>query len=719
MTPYLTPSGMRVTRHSSTLDYHTGLSHLVPALDQQRGMYLSSGIEYPGRYTRFDFGFVNPPIELIAIGRNITVNALNPRGEILLNMLTPFLVASAAVKIKNQTSRQLLLGVESSTEIFPEEQRSRQPTVFTPLQTLTQELSVIEDSTFGLYGAFGYELIFQFDPIKLAHARQGDEKVYHLYLVDDVLVMDRRKEISERLHLEWSSQGLTTQGADTTPFNSIKPMPQKTKIGNVINSNVTDEQYGQLVDKAKERMRVGDIFEVVLSRLFQVDFTGPTSLIYEKMKVANPSPYEFYCQFGDEQLVGTSPEMFVRVDGDKRIESCPISGTIRRGKNAMEDEANIRTLLNSYKDEVELTMCTDVDRNDKSRICEPDSVKLLARRTIERYVGLFHTVDHVEGKLRPEFNGLDGFLSHMWAVTLTGAPKKNAVQIIEDMEGMSRRWYGGSVGRISFNTEVNSCITIRTIHFKNEQAYYRVGATMVWDSVGSEEANETHMKSTPFRRALGLEKQNHVQISDAQSLLGQGYHAIMIDNEDSFVHTLASYFRQCGMTVTTYRAGITVDEIVKAKPDLVIHSPGPGWPKDFGVPELIRALSKHRIPQFGVCLGLQGMVEAFGGQLKLLGTPHHGKTWQLTHQQHGVMAHLPQHCKVAAYHSIVMDRAVLPDELEVIAENENGEVMALRHRHLPIQAVQFHPESILSMEQNVGMEIIRSVIRQLVIKDNS
>ena len=146
-----------------------------------------------------------------------------------------------------------------------------------------------------------------------------------------------------------------------------------------------------------------------------------------------------------EYLVGASPEMYVRVDGD-RVETCPISGTIARGRDPIGDAAQIVALLTSAKDESELTMCTDVDRNDKSRICVPGSVRVIGRRQIEMYSRLIHTVDHVEGRLRPGFDALDAFLAHAWAVTVTGAPKAWAMQFIEDHERSPRAWYGGAVG---------------------------------------------------------------------------------------------------------------------------------------------------------------------------------------------------------------------------------------------------------------------------------
>src|SRR5438034_11719880 len=137
--------------------------------------------------------------------------------------------------------------------------------------------------------------------------------------------------------------------------------------------------------------------------------------------------------------------MFVRVEGE-RVETCPIAGTARRTGDPLQDEKNIRELLSSTKEESELTMCTDVDRNDKSRVCEPGTVRVIARRLIEHYAGVFHTVDHVEGFLQEGFDSLYAFLSHMWAVTVIGAPQKAAAQTVERLEKNARGWYGGAVG---------------------------------------------------------------------------------------------------------------------------------------------------------------------------------------------------------------------------------------------------------------------------------
>ena len=708
--------GVTVTRREDPLDENAGLGFLVDRLDETRGVYLSSGVEDPDRYARFDFGFVDPPLELISRENRVSVRALNRRGTVILEILKPSLCADPSVSVTGDEADRLDLEIAPSERVFAEEERSLQPSVFTPLRTLLAAFEGIDDNFLGLYGAFGYDLIFQFERMPLRIDRSAQDKDMHLYLPDRMYVLDRQKEIAALYSYEFARDSLATLGI---PFEAGEPVPVSATgaaagTSGGAESDLADQEYEGLVNIAREHMRVGDIFEVVLGRTFRTPFGHRPSAMYHLMRRINPSPYEFLCQFGDEQLVGASPEMFVRVDGD-RIESCPISGTIRRGTNAMEDADRIRELYNSYKDEVELTMCTDVDRNDKSRICRPGTVKLLTRRLIERYAGLFHTVDHVEGRLREGLNGLDAFLSHMWAVTLTGAPKRKAVGLIEKYEDTPRQWYGGAVGAVLLNGNVNTGITIRTAHLKDGHAEYRAGATLVWDSVPGEEEQETRVKATAFFRALETLDNPPDEHAAETPPPFPDVRVVMIDNEDSFVHTLADYFRQTGASVKTYRAGPEVAETVLAeRPDLVVHSPGPGRPADFGVPDLVRRLARENLPQFGVCLGLQGIVEAFGGELDLLEAPRHGKTWALQHDGTGLFAGLAPGCQVGAYHSIVAFPDHMPEDLEITARNERGDVMAVRHRSAPVAAVQFHPESILSMGGDAGHRLVENVLRELL-----
>ncbi len=702
-------AGISVSRGETPLDYESGFDDLIRRLDTARGAYFSSGVEDPDRYSRWDFGFEDPPLMLSARADTVRVEALNDRGVRLLDILAPVLVEGPETTVARHEEGVLVLDVVVSAGGFPEEERSRQPSVFTPVRRLIEDFVGFDDDFLGLYGAFGYDLIFQFERMELSQPR--DEAVHdlQLYFPDRLYLIDRRKEIARRVDFEFAADGVTTAGADRTPFTAVTPLlrPHASPPGE-ITSDHAREAYMEKVEIARRHMRAGDIFEVVFSEKFQAGYDGPPSNLYYLMRRNNPSPYEFFIQLGEEQLVGASPEMFVRIEGD-RVESSPISGTARRGRNAMEDAERILALYNSEKDEVELTMCTDVDRNDKSRICRPGTIKLLSRRMIERYAGLFHTVDHVEGRLRAGFGGLDAFLSHMWAVTLTGAPKPMAVRLIERHEASARGWYGGAVGGLLLNGNVNTGITIRTVHLKDGKADYRAGATLVWDSDPGAEEDECRLKATAFFNAVRrLSGDNEAPASEERPRGFTGKRVVMIDNEDSFVHTLADYFRQTGAEVATYRAGTALETILAGAPDLVVHSPGPGRPGDFGVPDRVRELAEAGIPQFGVCLGLQGIVEAFGGRLKVLEEPRHGKMWTIRHDDDPLFKGVPADSHFGAYHSLVA--AEVPDTLVVIALNETGLPMAVRHKDLKIAAVQFHPESILSMETDVGHKIVENAM---------
>ena len=712
---FVTRSEIAVERTLTDLDYEAGFAPLVDRLDSERGVFLSSGVEFPDRYSQWDIGVVEPPMEIVARGRAVRFRALNERGERLLRILRPLIVGGEGETITADTAGEIALAIAHSDRIFAEEERSLQPSVFSPLRRLIGDFAGIEDGTLGLYGAFGYDLIFQFERIDLSLDRSGGyPDDLHLFLSDSVHVLDRRMERAVRYDYEFTRDRDTTVGAARMALAPLAPPVGNLGVG-AITADRDAGDYAAMVDAARARMRVGDIFEVVLSRRFRAAYGGRPSDLFRIMQGVNPSPYEFLIQLGPEQLVGASPEMFVRVEG-RRVESCPISGTIRRGQNPMEDAENIRELYNSEKDEVELTMCTDVDRNDKSRICEPGTIRLLGRKLIERYAGLFHTVDHVEGILREGFAGIDAFLSHMWAVTLTGAPKKNAMRIVEEMETTARGWYGGAVGALLMNGDVNTGITIRTVHLKDGEAGYRAGATLVFDSDGLAEAEETVTKATAFFRILeGPDGAAH-PTPPVSAAPHAGASVVMIDNEDSFVHTLADYFRQTGARVRTYRFGAPLDLIREASPDLVVHSPGPGQPSQFGVAALVRALAEAGIPQFGVCLGLQGIVEAFGGTLAVLDVPRHGKRWSVRHGGNGLFADVPDPCDVGAYHSLIAVRDDIPPELEVTAWTEAGLVMAVRHKKLPIQAVQFHPESILSMRGDIGHVIVGNVMHTLATR---
>src|SRR3954447_15562625 len=702
---YNTPAGISVTRTGSKVPYRRGLDKLLKRLDTERGAYLSSGYEYPERYSRWDVATLTPPVQIIGRNRTLTFEALNERGRLIVKILSALLGGHPHVKYRVQTHDSVAFELHPLADKFPEEERSKQPSYFSLLRAMVHEFQTPQDSRLLLIGAFGYDLLLEFDPIRLRLPR-ANAKDLHLFLCDDIHFMDRKKEVIEHYQYDFAFGELNTAGLERTSpeIDRIKPAEGHPEIL----SDHTPEEYMAKVETVREGMRQGNFYEVVLRQTFSAPFSQSPSELFQRIQKTSPSPYEFILQMGDEQLVGASPEMFVRVEGD-RVETCPIAGTARRSGDPLRDAESIRELLNSTKEESELTMCSDVDRNDKSRVCIPGSVRVIGRRLIESYAGLFHTVDHVKGTLQEGFDALDAFLTHMWAVTIIGAPKKAAAQAIENLENDARGWYGGAVGMLSLNGDINTGITIRTIHLKDGIARYPAGATLLYDSEPAAEDAECRLKATNFFRALypSLASGPPAYLTRR---VGEGVHLLLVDNDDCFIHTLANYARQTGARVSTYRSNVALEVIENEKPDIVLISPGPARPADFGVPALVGELAKREIPTFGVCLGLQGIVEAFGGKLDVLPYPMHGKGSSVDHMNAGVFRDIPNPFRVGRYHSLYANRETFPKTLEITAESDDGIIMGIRHRNLPIEAVQFHPESILSLEGECGLRLIENMI---------
>ncbi len=699
---YTTAGGIAVERETREVP-EAALEEIVTALGERRGGAFSSGMDYPGRYSRWAFGYVDPCLELVAKGRTISARALNERGKVVLPAVASCLLA-AGKPVTEPTAVHVEVYVPESADLLPEEMRSRRPTVFTAIREVIAAFRG-DDPHLGLYGAFGYDLAFQFEPIRQELVRPGDQRDLVLHLPDRLVVIDRQRETSLEYRYEFTVDGVTTRGLDRAGEN-VRPA-----VNPEIPKNPEKGAYADVVAKAKEKFKRGDLFEVVPGQVFHSACTDP-SAFYRSLRHSNPAPYEFIISLGEgEHLVGASPEMYVRVSGD-RVETCPISGTIARGSNPVEDAEAIRTLLSSVKEESELTMCTDVDRNDKSRICVPGTVQVIGRRQIELYSRLIHTVDHIEGRLRPEFDALDAFLTHMWAVTVTGAPKTWAMQFIEDHEATTRRWYGGAIGFIGFDGSMNTGLTLRTAQIKDGVATVRAGATLLFDSDPDAEERETELKASALLGALAaVNKTAPAPAVPVREQPGLGMKVLLVDHEDSFVNTLADYFRQQGADVVTLRHGFPAAMLDEIAPDLAVLSPGPGWPSDFGMSALIDQLYARDLPVFGVCLGLQAMVEHAGGKLELLDYPEHGKRGQVTRQgESALLDGLPEEFTAARYHSL---HAKVPGVVgfAATATTPDGNVMAIEDTGKRRFAVQFHPESILTTEGGAGAKVIANVLR--------
>ncbi|PWA13161.1 anthranilate synthase component I [Pueribacillus theae] len=707
---YITKGNIKVTRNLEQIDFSTAKQAILEELDYRKGALFSSGYEYPGRYSRWDIGFKNPILELKANRNRFCIVSNNTRGDVLLKSIFSSLKQTADVenvRYDENDENGISGNISINLETFNEDERTKQSSIFSVIRAIKELFYSPDDSFLGLYGAFGYDLVFQFEPMELKHKRDSSESDAILYLPDEIIIVDHHMNSAYQFSYEFSCDGEKTNGLERSG-----EFRQPRLNGKLPSECYTQGSYANLVREAIKSFKVGDLFEVVPSHTLFETCSSLPSKVFSRLQDINPSPYGFMINLGDEFLIGSSPEMYVRVEG-KRVETCPISGTIKRGKNAIEDSDRIRDLLNSAKDESELTMCTDVDRNDKSRVCEPGSVTVIGRRQIELYSHLIHTVDHVEGVLRPEFDALDAFMSHMWAVTVTGAPKRAAIQWIEHHETSPRNWYGGAVGYFTFKGDLNTGLTLRTIRIKDGVAQIRVGATLLYDSVPDEEEQETLTKAAALVQAVRESNTTErVKPKSIESNVGQGKNILLVDHEDSFVHTLSNYIKQTGANVITLRAPYAREVLKEKTFDMVVLSPGPGRPSQFALNETIALCLEKQTPIFGVCLGLQGIVEYFGGTLGILDYPQHGKISLVkTNGISPIWDGLPQEFQVGRYHSLYAKE--LPSCLNVIAASEDGIAVGIEHKSLPITAVQFHPESIATMREEVGFKLIKNTISQL------
>ena len=270
-----------------------------------------------------------------------------------------------------------------------------------------------------------------------------------------------------------------------------------------------------------------------------------------------------------------------------------------------------------------------------------------------------------------------------------------------------------AVGHLGFDSNATTGLTLRTVNDRDGVARVRAGATLLHGSDPDEEERETRLKASALidaiRRPGGPEGTTPSPVPQP----GEGRRVLLVDHQDSFVHTLANYLRQTGAEVVTLRAGFPLEYLDEMRPDLVLLSPGPGRPGDFGLSSTLGASVERGLPVFGVCLGLQGMVEHFGGELGVLPRPMHGEASRVRTIGGGVFEGLPGESAVGRYHSLYAVRERMPSELRVTAEGEDGVVMAVEHEELPLAAVQFHPESILTLDGDLGLRLVRNVVSRL------
>jgi anthranilate synthase component 1 len=401
----------------------------------------------------------------------------------------------------------------------PDACEPQQDDPLTTLRALIAESKIdlpddLPQSAAGLFGYLGYDMIrlvehlpdINPDPLGLPDAVMMRPSV--------VAVLDGVKGEVTVVSPAWVNDGLTARAAYAQAAERVmdavrdleRALPQQAReMGDAADipapvSNFTHEGYKQAVEKAKEYIRAGDIFQVVPAQRWTQDFPLPPFALYRSLRRTNPSPFMFYFNFGGFQVIGASPEILVRVFGNE-VTIRPIAGTRPRGATPEEDNALEADLLADAKECAEHLMLLDLGRNDVGRVAKIGTVRPTEKFIIERYSHVMHIVSNVIGELSPEHDALSALLAGLPAGTVSGAPKVRAMEIIDELEPEKRGVYGGGVGYFSAGGDMDMCIALRTALVKDKKLYIQAGGGVVYDSDPEAEYQETVHKSNAIRRA--------------------------------------------------------------------------------------------------------------------------------------------------------------------------------------------------------------------------
>jgi len=432
---------------------------------------------------------------------------VQPRAEYILR--------DGQVEIKENGETRTVQLDDNDPTIFLQNEMSRFPAVHLPNAPRF---------TGGLVGYLGYESVRFFEPtLSPALSRVEVEKVNRtstslsakipdgIYLLADTIVAfdHARRSIFLIANVLDGDADAANQKLDAIAERIHQPLPVAQKIEvkpSEIKSNLTREKFEDMVLAAKEHIVAGDIFQVVLSQRFSRETNVEHFDVYRAVRRLNPSPYMFFFDFGlvdDEPLyiVGSSPEMFVRLEG-RTASLRPIAGTRPRGADANADASLAKDLLADPKERAEHVMLVDLGRNDLGRVCEYGTIKVSDFFTVEKYSHVMHIVSHVEGTLRPELTAFDLVRAAFPAGTVSGAPKVRAMEIIAELEADARNAYAGMIGYFGFDGAMDTCLAIRTMVGRGDTVSVQAGAGIVADSDPSTEFQETVNKASAMLRAI-------------------------------------------------------------------------------------------------------------------------------------------------------------------------------------------------------------------------
>lgn len=371
----------------------------------------------------------------------------------------------------------------------------------------TADLGNLPPLTSGLVGFFGWDVIRQLEKLEIAPRRTYSSPTIQLELVQDLVVVDHLTSnlilvsniyISENTDPKTEFALASTRIEEMVSRISEATLPnlaiESSEIETKVSALSTQAEFVAMVERAKEHVVAGDVFQVVLSQRYELELKARPIDVYKVLRALNPSPYMYLLNFSDETgeyaIVGSSPEALVKVNG-KHVVMHPIAGSRPRGATTEQDLSNEESLLADAKERAEHLMLVDLARNDLLKVCQPQSIEVSEFMKIERFSHIMHLVSTVEGELSEECSALDVFSATFPAGTLSGAPKPRALEIIDDLEPVGRGVFGGVVGYLDFSGNADLAICIRTAFMRDGLAHVQAGAGIVLDSVPNLEYEET------------------------------------------------------------------------------------------------------------------------------------------------------------------------------------------------------------------------------------
>ncbi|MBK8555613.1 MAG: anthranilate synthase component I family protein [Lewinellaceae bacterium] len=438
---------------------------------------------------------LEPCLEFIGKHDHLEVRLLDARGRCYFD----FLHQNFKAFVQNERDKLLHFHIPKLPFSGAEEDRLDRQNIVQPLRKLLAGFKTEDKNFMGLYGALAYQFVYLFEDIPGAKATP--EPDFHLFLYDNILLFNH---LTRDLTLYVSRDGEALAAADLQDLlerlaAAADTTQEKAPVIGPFRTTPDDERFRQQVETGVRLCNEGELLEIVLCRKISAEISGDLLQLYQRYKAINPSPYLFYVDFGDEVLLGASPELMLRYE-DGRAVLRPISGSVRRSDNPIEDHHLVMELLNSPKENSELDMLIDLGRNDLARICKP-GIRIDEYRIIEKYSHVTHTVAQVSGELEARYSGFDALIASLNAGTLTGAPKLAAMGYIEQIEQHTRGYYGGCTGWMLFNGDVNTAITIRTAHIRGGLLNVCTGATLLYESIPENELKETQIKAGAFMAA--------------------------------------------------------------------------------------------------------------------------------------------------------------------------------------------------------------------------